>query len=112
MSTESNYSETPQKADCNPRLVSPLRPPIHSTVHRNYWERSLYPHPKVPSAIKDGRLMTDAGWMRVERNGEVTGFVSDGIEWSTVSLEENAAAKSRANAQAVPNGERDAPPTR
>jgi hypothetical protein len=42
--------------------------------------------------------MPDAGWMRVERNGEVTGFVSDGCEWSTVSLEENAAAKSRANA--------------
>ena len=51
--------------------------------------------------IQDGRLMPDAGWMRVERNGEVTGFVSDGIEWSTVSLEENAAAKSRTNAEFI-----------
>jgi len=33
----------------------------------------------------------------MERNGDVTGFVSDGCEWNTVSLEENAAAKSRAN---------------
>ena len=106
MTNKSHDSDTPQMADCNPRIVGPLRPPIHSTVHRNYWERSLHPHPKVPHMIKDGRLMPDAGWMRVERNGEVTGFVSDGIEWSTVSREEYAAAKSRTNAERrQPEGE-------
>ena len=100
--TNTEAEETVQTTDAPAvvpqRLVSPLRPPIHSTVHRNYWERSLYPHPRVPAALKENRCMPDAGWMRVERNGEVTGFVPDGCEWSTVSLEENAAAKSRANA--------------